>query len=247
MLQGLNRECSSDQIIYPKLMKRRAPKKSLYTRKFKKSRGIISIPRNIISPPRLQFLWTTLTYSDHQFVLNPGALGTAAVRVFAANGLYDVDTTGVGHQPTGFDQLMAMFSEYCVVQADIEATFVNYSTVHQAIVGVSFQDQSTTSTDDRQYVENGNCVSKVIGTSGGASPDITTLRMMVPIQKFTTKQNILDENGFSGTVSTNPADTQYFHCFATPMDETADMGTLGLRVVITFKALFREPSLTNLS
>lgn len=228
-------------------MKRAAPKKQLYTRKFKKQRAIVSVPRGLTSPARLQYLWTTLVYADHQFSINPGVAGTAAAHVFAANGLYDVDTTGVGHQPTGFDQLMAMFNEYCVTEAEIEATFANYDGTYNAIIGVAFQDFATTSNDARQYVENGNCITKVIGNQGGATPSIGVIRMKVPIQAFTNKQNILTENGFSGTSSANPNDTHFFHCFAAPLDNTVDMGGVGLRVVIRFKALFRDPALNTLS
>lgn len=227
-------------------MKRVASKRpALFTRKFKKARGIVTVPRTIITPKRLNYLWATLTYSDWQYALNPGVAGTAGVQVLAANGLYDIDVSGIGHQPVGFDQLMAMFNEYCVVKAEIEATFINTDTTYPQNIGISFQDNSTVTTDGRVYIENGNCVSKVIGNATGATPNIGVLRMSIPIQKYSKKQNILNEDNFSGRITSNPTDTHFFHCFAAPVDSGQDAATVHLRVVITYSVLFREPSGLN--
>lgn len=49
-------------------------------------------------PPKL---WTTLTYTDHATITAiAGVIGTYT---FAANGLYDPNITGTGHQPRYFD------------------------------------------------------------------------------------------------------------------------------------------------
>jgi len=42
--------------------------------------------------------------------LNP-AIGAAAGYVFNLNSLHDPNTSGVGHQPTGFDQLIAIYEQ----------------------------------------------------------------------------------------------------------------------------------------
>ena len=59
----------------------------------------------------------TLLYSD-QITLNPAA-GTVSKHVFSANGLFDPNITGVGHQPRGFDQYMALYNHYTVIGARI--------------------------------------------------------------------------------------------------------------------------------
>lgn len=43
------------------------------------------------------------------------------------NGLYDPDSTGAGHQPLGFDQMLAFFKHYCVVGCKVTATFIDTS------------------------------------------------------------------------------------------------------------------------
>lgn len=220
---------------------------SLYSKKYKKAKTSKAVIKSsLFSPKPNLFSWATLTYCDQPYTLNPGAAGAAAVQVIAANGLYDVDVTGVGHQPTGFDQYMALYNEYCVTDAEIEVFFLNQDTSYPMQIGIAFLDFATTSTDTRRYIENGNCVSKIIGNATGATPNIGSLRMKARIQNFSKAQNILTENGFSGTVSTNPVDTHFFHVWAAPL-EGVDGGNVLARVVVTYKAIFRDPSFNNLS
>jgi len=212
----------------------------------KRRKAVSRIPRAVY-PTRLPYLWTTLTYSDWSYNLNPGAAGTCAVQVLAANGLYDVDVSGVGHQPTGFDQLMLLYNEYVVTQASIECWFENTDVDNAQVIGISLQDLSTTTTDARKYIENGNCTSKVIGNRGGATPDIAKLMMTVPIQQFSKGKNILTAEEFAGGSGANPTDTHFFHVFAAPMNQTVDAGGLRMKAMITFKVLFRDPRLNDLS
>lgn len=55
---------------------------------------------------------TTLRYSE--FMTITATTGALARYEFIANGLYDPNFTGTGHQPYGFDQLIALYS-YAVV------------------------------------------------------------------------------------------------------------------------------------
>ena len=99
-------------------------------------------------------LSATLIYSS-EFGLNPG-IGSAATYIFAASGLFDVDITGVGHQPTNFDQLMAMYEWYCVTDCSYKINFSNTDGAANQIVGVGVSDDQTTNIDYRVYIENGN-------------------------------------------------------------------------------------------
>lgn len=217
------------------------------SKRVSKKAKVASAVRSLVFTPKPQlFNWTTLTYADQPYTLNPGAAGAAAVQVIAANGLYDVDITGIGHQPTGFDQYMALYNEYVVTDAEIEVFFFNKDTTYPMQIGIAFLDFNTTSTDTRRYIENGNCVSKIIGNATGATPNIGSLRMKAHIQNFTKKQNILTENGFSGSSTANPVDTNFFHVWAAPV-EAVDAGEVLCRIVVTYKVLFRDPSFNTLS
>lgn len=82
--------------------------------------------------------------------------GALAIYVYTTNGLYDPNTTGIGHQPTGFDQLMALYNEYVVIGSTIKVSFTNSDETNAAICGISMLDYSTTDNDWKKYVENGN-------------------------------------------------------------------------------------------
>lgn len=221
-----------------------AAKKANYKRQ---SLSVSARANRTIALPRLPFIWTSVTYCDYPYSLNPGAAGAAGVHVLAANGLYDVDIFGVGHQPTGFDQYMALYNNYTVTEAEIEVTFVNTDTTNMQNIGISIQDLSSTSTDVRRYIENGNCVTKIIGNATGASPNIGTLKMRVRMSDFFRNRGILTDDTFQGTSSANPTELLYFHVFAAPLDTTTDASIVSARITIRFRTIFRNPSLNTLS
>lgn len=75
-------------------------------------------------------LSTCLQYQTN-ISLNPttGAIGSGGSNLwtFAANGLYDPDITGVGHQPMYFDNFAAVYNRYRVNFSKITVTVVNHS------------------------------------------------------------------------------------------------------------------------
>ena len=87
---------------------------------------------------------TKLRYVEY-FTLNPAAAGLPATHVFSANGLYDPNITGVGHQPRGFDQLMALYDHYYVSRSKIIADFASISnnSVAPWVCGIVLDDDAT--------------------------------------------------------------------------------------------------------
>lgn len=217
----------------------------------KRSKSIVSkVPR-----PRFKLLQShqskvqtslkaVLTYAEPGIGLNPGA-GLAATYVFAANGLYDPNITGVGHQPTGFDQLMALYNEYVVVGSTIKVSFTNYDNANPQVVGIALLDFPTTSNDIRNYIENGYCTWTTLSQRGGGK-DTITLNHKADIRKFS-NQDIIAEDNFKGVVSANPTDTHYFHVFAVAADNTTDSGIVICTIEINYDCIFRDNSFTALS
>lgn len=183
-----------------------------------------------------------LKYCDYEVNVDP-TLGSCAVKVFTANGLYDPDISGVGHQPNGFDQYMQLFTEYCVLGATIKVIAQNTDGTYAQTVGIALCDFATVNSDIRVYIENGNCTFTTIGTRDHGD-DIRTLTYQADIQKFSSENPTYQDN-FKGTVSTNPTDTHYFHIFAGT--GTVNSNAVQCLVTISYDVIFSTPSLTSLS
>lgn len=74
-------------------------------------------------PPLQQRM--VLRYSD--FVTITSAAGVLGNYKFRANGLYDPDVTGTGHQPMYFDNYMAIYNHFTVLKSKITWKFVQDS------------------------------------------------------------------------------------------------------------------------
>lgn len=88
-------------------------------------------------------LQSTLKYTaEVQFATDGSGFGYYQ---FSCNGLYDPDTTGVGHQPLGFDQLMAIYNHYHVVASKMKVTGIRTGATNNLITTVYIDDDTTVS------------------------------------------------------------------------------------------------------
>lgn len=222
----------------------KASKKPKYTAtKNPKARMSLLKRTNTITPNKTTRV--VMKYADLAIQLNPGAAGAAASYVYCVNGLYDPNVTGIGHQPAGFDEYMAIFQEYVVLGAHVKVSFTNSDTTYPAIVGMSYSDSNVTTTDFRRYVENGYTTWCQLGKSGSGN-DIKNLMTDVNVAK-TSNQNVVQEENFAGNNTKNPDEARYVIIWAAPLDSTADMGAVYFNVEITFDVLLRDNFLMNLS
>lgn len=176
-----------------------------------------------------------------RIILNPG-IGTLATHIFSANGLYDPDVTGVGHQPIGFDQLIGVFyNHYTVIGAKIKATFVADSdaTTNQAcIVAIETKSSTTNTLDYSDLLEHGNSTSRVM-TTGTANQKAIVTRY-VNLSKFL-GQKVLQEDANAGSATTNPNEGVFFHVTATAVGNSLDPPPMNVIVEIDYIAVLHEP------
>jgi len=196
--------------------------------------------RTPLFPPkfvkRLVYVETSLT------VL--GTAGLVGNYFFSANGMYDPNVTGTGHQPMGFDQMMLMYNHFTVTASKISVTAYNNSASGlYAACGVYLSPDTTSITDASTLIENGFMVWKPVYpiTQPGS---IVKLNLNCNVGKYFArdgpKRNLLEDTDLYGTAAANPNDQVYFVVCA--FSETgANNASLSFTVEIEYEAIFWEP------
>lgn len=185
---------------------------------------------------------TKLRYVEFTTV-NPGVTGIAGVHVVKANGMFDPNATGVGHQPRGFDQLMTMYDHFTVVGARISVQFSTYGSSAYAplAVGIAVKDTNTAYTNVNDYLEGRNLVSRMIGAQTTQSAAGTTsISKAFSTRKFLGRSHPLSDPELKGSAFGDPTELAYFHIFAAPMD-SSDTDPVTISYRIDYLCVLTEP------
>ena len=166
-------------------------------------------------------------------------LGAASIRVWAANGLYDPDITSTGHQPRGFDQLMALYDHYVGISAKITVTFLLGESITEVpiLVGVSTQDGTATLSSVNDYIENANCQFDTLSKER----DQLTMTASVNVPKFLGRSDALSDPDLKGNTSSNPAEGVYFHIFMRNLSGANEAQDIIQNVLIEYFCYLIEP------
>lgn len=206
------------------------------------SRPTMTIPASLNVLARTPFMpvskWGKVPYYD-QNNFSTGAV-LAGGYVFTANGLYDPNITGTGHQPMGFDQLMLFYEHYTVTSAKITVNFYNADVDDSVVVGILLAPDPTPETNFSKLNENGMLTKRWINPNAGNGNNKCTLTASCNIAKLNGKKTIIDDDIFRGDVGSNPAEQSYFHLFAYNQINT-NVVSVSFEVMIEYTAIFTEP------
>jgi len=86
------------------------------------SAAVIRFPYHFADQPLKKFV--KLRYVVHEPVTAP-AVNSIAVKEYRANGMYDPEFALGGHQPYGFDQLMAQYNHFTVLKSTFNVEVMN--------------------------------------------------------------------------------------------------------------------------
>lgn len=197
--------------------------------------------------------YTKLKYAQ-AIVLDPKpeAMGATGSNVwqFCANGLYDPDTTGTGHQPMYYDNYSALYQRYRVRQSFITVTVVNTgtssyngSTITPAFSYRLFITQDCSQGLTNQYpadmgeaIEEGNSNTKWRFVA-------PSLNGRLPKLKNRCNPHILaslgrDEDTLAAATNANPAQSCYYYVGITSSDGVTDPPSCSLYIQITYMVEF---------
>jgi len=195
--------------------------------------------RSPLFPPRFR---KVLSYAEHSLSVTSTA-GIVGNYFFTANGCFDPNVTGTGHQPMGFDQMMSMYEQYTVVASRITVHFTNLAPNLYATCAIYLSPDTTSITDRIELIENGLMVWKPlqgIGTFGSQA----TLNLDCDIATYfgrnLDKRALLDDVNLFGTAAANPTEQVYFAVACMDLTGNNNMN-LTFVVEIQYEVIFWEP------
>jgi len=182
---------------------------------------------------------TTIKYSSRGISLAPGPSGTASEHVFSANGCFDPDISGVGHQPSGFDELMVFFDHYVVLGAKMTVHFRSIDTTYAHMCYIRVSDRAILNSDAENVIENGRCTNKVIGVFA-AGDGICKLTYSLNPAKFLGRKDPMSDSELKGNTASNPTEEAFFIIGASP-DSAVDSTGVIAWVEIEYNIALIEP------
>jgi len=176
------------------------------------------------------------------------AIAAPGVHEFRANGMYDPDVTYVGHQPYGFDQLMAKYNHYVVLKSKIKICIVATTEI-DSVYGIALTD--TTGQVAATYAGGGGYDAvmelpfrsrTLLHSKTGATEKDREATLYFDAAKFFGKsqQAILGERDYRGTVSSDPAELAIFTVFCLSPSSIA-VNARAFHIELEFSAVFTEP------
>ena len=181
----------------------RYSKKSKYNKRFSKP-SVKILKRNTIIPDRY---FTKLKFSE-TVDIRPTVAAPNARQVWRGNSLFDPDQSSTGGQPTGFDQLMSLYTNYRVYASSIKLQIMPLQTTSASFTKWCLYPCNTPSNDlspdvgaERPYSKN--------TFVGGSGQNMRFMKNFMSTKRLLGYNNILDNDNFIGTSGTNPS-TQWY-------------------------------------
>lgn len=206
-------------------------RKKRYRRRRKKGKKLV-----LLKSPVPKTMFTKMRYHT-TFNLDPGT-GILAYKIIKANGMYDPEVSAGGHQPRGFDQLMALYDHFVVLGSKITASFASANTSYSTINLVALRDTSTPSAAVNDYMEGGYVSSKIAEVRGGGGINIIKKTFN---NKFLGRSKALSDPDLKGSASADPTEGAYFHIITSAMDSSVDPVVTNVSIVIDYIVALIEP------
>lgn len=217
-----------------------------YTKKVTKSRARNNRKRKAYPRIPLGIESTKLVklrYADN-FTLNP-TTGVIGVHTFCANGLYDPNITGTGHQPMYFDTYSAIYDQYVVLGSKI--TIHAAPSTAAAGTAVYFgclleDDNSSLATKTTNYMmEQKNNRYKTVNSVNYSNLGTSTLVKKFSAKKYYGVKDVKDNYDDIGSrVTSNPNDAAFFRVWCGPASTTIDPAQYQFNITIDYIVLFSE-------
>lgn len=177
---------------------------------------------------------TTLDYvSNGTFA---GGVPTPTAQVFLANSLYDPDSTGTGHQPKYYDQLIAVYGKYLVYGCKYELE-VNNGATTGAYGVVTFTETDVSSRTVEALAEGRYGKTFNLGPLTGNGTK--TIKGYMSMAKLMGQPDLDSDNTQYSVTSSSPADGAFLIIKVASVDGVSNANVYW-RIKITYYCKFKE-------
>lgn len=162
---------------------------------------------------------------------------------FRANGMFDPNAHGVGHQPMGFDQQMSYYDHFTVIGSKCEMRYLPNGTNNQrpAYFGVALADDSTVLNGLNKNNLLETRLKTYPGVAGAVNLNWTQIRRMgFSAKKFFKKSAVVDDTGYRGSASADPVEQAFFIPWVYNI-AGVDPSALNFLITIEYIAVLTEP------
>lgn len=211
--------------------KRRARRN--YRRKVRrnlKNKSIVSIGQGF--PKKM-----VVTHKYNEIFQISSTTGLVGTYQFVANGMYDPNFTGTGHQPMYFDQLSALYDHYVVIGSKATFKITPATTLTCPIAVALFNNDDTTITPTLL-----SSMSELPSSRFGLL-SVNTNRPLKITSKWSAKKtfgkNPLANDNLEGSASANPSE-QTVYTLACQSTDGATTQAVVVEVIIEYIAVWKE-------
>ena len=178
--------------------------------------------------------------------LNASGTGTPVHHNFCANGMYDPDLTGTGHQPMGFDQWMTVYDHYTVLGSKCTARYIPNTTTDFAPMafGIMLTDDGTFPYLDIDAIVESRAGGRAYRL--GALNNSATSRNLSVTRFFSAKKalgrpTVVGEEELKGSAIANPTEQSHFQIWCVnPTSAGNDPPPCSFMVIIEYIAMLTE-------
>lgn len=196
--------------------------------------GSVLFNSRIANTPLPTKLKANLRFAEKN-TFNIGVGGLASTNVYNASSLYDPNSTGVGQQPRGFDQIMEMYRSFTVIGSKITVHFMPEGSNGPILCAINLKSINTVDANIITSVESSYTTFDV--TNGVRGP-IKLMQTYSP--KFVGITNAMDNEELKGYSTGNPIQSSYYHVVVESAG-AADEAAFPYFAIIEYTAIFTDP------
>lgn len=199
------------------------------------------VAANVLSPERMPRMGAIglppMVRRAHRYcetrVVN-GTTGALGTYVYSANGLFDPNITGTGHQPYGFDQMIAYYSKCVCESSSITVEVIPSAVSLCGVILSSEANVASTLASAELLSEPGRGSAALVYSNSGHA------RALFASWNKRDLYPEADPSDFTTVVNSNPTNQDYY-TFYVQSPDLSSTTSANIAVVVTYDVTWQDP------